>query len=115
MLRQYEELLPGSADRIISMAEKQSLHRQGLENKVVSSNILNERLGMILGFVICVLAILAGTYAVMKGRSGFGIAAIVGGLGAPLAAFIYGKSEQRKDLQERQKSVIDAAGHTRSD
>jgi len=115
MLRQYEELLPGSASRIISMAERQSAHRQGIENKVISSNILNERLGMVLGFVICVLAILAGAYALMKGRSGFGIASIVGGLGAPLAAFIYGKSEQRKDLEARRQAIVDAASHTRPD
>lgn len=96
------------------MAERQSSHRQGLENKVVSSNIINERLGMILGFVICVLAILGGFYAVMKGRSGFGIAAIVGALVALVTVFVYGKSEQRKDSERRQKAVAEAASYTRS-
>ena len=32
----YERVLPGSADRIISMAEKQSEHRQKMEDKMIS-------------------------------------------------------------------------------
>ena len=33
MMKQYEETLPGSADRILKMAEKQSEHRQWVEKK----------------------------------------------------------------------------------
>jgi uncharacterized membrane protein len=114
MLRRYEELLPGSADRVISMAERQSAHRQNLEKTVVDSNCTNERLGMILGFIMCVLAISAGTYSVIKGNDAFAIAAIVSALASPVAVFIYGKSEQKKDLQARQQSTVEAAKHTQN-
>ena len=33
MMEQYEKTLPGSADRILNMAENQSEHRQSLEKK----------------------------------------------------------------------------------
>jgi len=66
---------------------------------------------MILGFLVCVLAILAGTYALMKGRNGFGIAAIIGGLASLTTAFIYGKSEQKKDLERRRQAITEAARH----
>jgi len=33
MMKQYEETLPGSADRILKMAENQSEHRQWMEKK----------------------------------------------------------------------------------
>ena len=114
MLRRYEELLPGSADRIIAMAEKQSGHRQKLESDVIGANIINERLGMILGFIICILAISGGVYAVMHGKSVEGIAAIITPLAALVAVFVYGKSRQQKELQVRQQSIIEAAKHSQN-
>ena len=33
VMKQYEETLPGSADRILKMAENQSEHRQWMEKK----------------------------------------------------------------------------------
>ena len=112
MLRKYEDLLPGSADRIFLMAEKQSSHRQTLEAKVVASNCSNERLGMMMCFGICVLAICAGVYALSIGKDGYGIAAIVSALAAPAGVFIYGKFRQRKELQARQQGLIEAARQT---
>ncbi len=114
MLRKYNELLPGSADRIIAMAERQSSHRQKLESEVIGANIGSERLGMILGFIICLVAISGGIYIVIKGKSPEGIAAIISPLVALLAVFIYGKSEQKKELQARQRSIIEAAKHTQN-
>jgi len=67
---------------------------------------------MIFGFVICLTAIAGGIYAVTMGKEGFGIAAIVSALAAPLAVFIYGKSRQKKDLQTSQQGVIEAARQT---
>jgi uncharacterized membrane protein len=112
ILRKYDELLPGSAERIIAMVEKQGAHRQGLESEVVKSNCKNERLGMIFGLIICVMAIVAGIYAVKMGKEGFGIAAIISALAAPMAVFIYGKSRQKKDLQASQQGIIEAARQT---
>jgi len=114
MLRKYDELLPGSADRIISMAERQSSHRQKLESDVIGSNIRSERLGMILGFIVCLVAISGGIYIVVQGKSAGGIAAIITPLVALVAVFVYGKSEQKKELQARQQSIIEAAKHTQN-
>ena|SRR5437879_4354788 len=96
------------------MAEKQSTHRQKLESDVVGSNIRSERLGMTFGFIICILAISGGIYAIMHGKSAEGIAAIMTPLVALVAVFVYGKSKQQKDLQERRQSIIEAAKHTQS-
>jgi hypothetical protein len=91
------------------MAETQGAHRQNLESQVISSNCRNERLGMIFGFIICVLAISAGVYALTTGKEGFGIASIVSALAAPVAVFIYGKTQQKKSLQAGQQGIIEAA------
>ena len=112
MLRKYEDLMPGSAERLVSMAERQSQHRQAIELKVIQSSCTNERLGTIFGFIICLIALGAGMYAATKGKDAFGIAAVVGSLGGLVAVFVYGKSQQRKDLQARQRGTIEAARNT---
>src|SRR5712692_7394312 len=53
-LGKYEGVLPGAADRIMTMAEKQAEHRQKLESKVVGYNTFNERLGMIPTFIVVI-------------------------------------------------------------
>jgi uncharacterized membrane protein len=56
-LGRYNEICPGAADRIITVFEKQSEHRRGLEEKVVTSNIRNERLGQKLAFTLALVVI----------------------------------------------------------
>jgi uncharacterized membrane protein len=114
ILRKYEEVLPGSAERIISMAERQGSHRQDLESRVVSSNIMNEKMGMIFGFIICLVAISGGIYAVIQGKSAAGLSAIITPLGALVGVFIYGKAKQSKDLEQKRQAVVDAARRTSS-
>ena len=50
--QRYEEILPGAAERILKMAEKQAEHRQRLEEKIVNAEIRDARLGLIFGFLI---------------------------------------------------------------
>jgi len=38
-LAKYENILPGSANRILEMAEKQSRHRQNMESEMLKANI----------------------------------------------------------------------------
>jgi uncharacterized membrane protein len=51
----YEATLPGAANRILSMAERETVHRQSLDIKVVEAGIRQSSIGQWLGF-ICVLA-----------------------------------------------------------
>jgi hypothetical protein len=67
---------------------------------------------MVFGFVICILAIGSGVYALTTGKEGFGIASIVSALAAPVAVFIYGKTRQKKNLQVGQQEIIEAARQT---
>lgn len=41
IIKQYEEILPGAADRIISMAENQSSHRQAMEKSMCCSGLFS--------------------------------------------------------------------------
>ena len=85
MLQQYEATVPGAADRILRMAERESEHRRSLEREVVAAEREDRarqrserRLGQVLGFVLCVVAIVAG--AVVAVRSSGTAGQIMGGI-----------------------------------
>jgi uncharacterized membrane protein len=111
-LRAYEAVLPGAADRIISMAERQQEHRLDLERTTVHEAASRSRWGLRLGFVIAVLVIGVGAAAIFTGAAlaGFGI---ILGEGAVLSGvFVYGRVEQRKERvqKEAQTRVLPAGG-----
>ena len=47
ILAKYNDILPGLADRIMKQAEAKTIHRIELENKVIQSDIINSRLGLV--------------------------------------------------------------------
>ena len=68
MLLKYDEVSPGLANRIVSLAENQSTHRQSIEAKVVDSNVKSQQLGLILGALICFLSIAGGIYLILNDK-----------------------------------------------
>ena len=71
ILEGYERLVKGSAERIIRMAEEQSAHRRHIEKKVVGSEVLNSRLGIVSAFIIAMTTVLGGVW-VMVNASAYG-------------------------------------------
>lgn len=58
----YEETLSGAADRILSMAEKQSSHRQEMEHKSLKSSSCQATLGQVFAFILALVVILSGGF-----------------------------------------------------
>lgn len=69
-LKQYEEIQPGFADRLIRLTESEKEHRHHMENKIVNfsgiSSILSTVIGLIAVIVVCYLCY----YAFQKGYPG---------------------------------------------
>ncbi len=103
ILVKYNEVLPGAAERIVAMAEKQQSHRQDLERKLVFSNAESQVRGSYLGFVVCMTVVLGGFYLLYLGRQITGIIAVVTPLIGLVSVFVYGKHAQQKDLNEKAK------------
>ena len=93
-MKQYEEILPGSADRILKMAENQSEHRQSLEKQRLSFSNRAVRRGQIFGLVIGIVAIVTGGYTALNGApipGGFiGTTGVVG----LVAVFVIGSNRK---------------------
>ncbi len=55
LLKQYDDIVSGFADRIISMAEKEQSHRHQLGQSALSGVVASAKRGQILAFTICSL------------------------------------------------------------
>lgn len=122
LLKGYEEVCPGAAQRIISMAEVQSEHRRALEKQMgdaaveeMRSQFVENRRGQYLAAAIAFAFLIAGVYLAFEGNPWPG--AIIGGIGgggiglpAIVAAFLRrsegadGESE-KVDTPVRSKSI----------
>jgi uncharacterized membrane protein len=104
-LEKYNLAMPGLAERIICMAEQQARHRQELEKTVVNSNTFVQKVGPFLGFIVAMTAVVGGTFLVLRGKDGYGLAAIIAALASLAGVFIYGKKQQRKELDDKAQDL----------
>lgn len=93
----YEDVLPGAADRILSMAEKESRHRQDLEKISLKGDLSSRTLGQTLAFVISISAIGAGTYMVISGATISGTLLSGSGLASIVVAFLKNGDPSQKN------------------
>src|ERR1700680_2944887 len=100
MLAQYNTVVTNGAERIMSMAEKQQAHRLDIEHRVVHGNSFDQRLGLILGFIVMMSVVATGVWCIYIGKDTAGLTALITSVGGPVVAFIYGRkkqSDERKD------------------
>lgn len=88
VLADYERLLPGSANRIIRMAEAEQAHRHALQSKAIDARIIDAnaarkeaRMGQFLGLAIGLVGLAAAVIiaCLVRGSGGATVASIVGG------------------------------------
>lgn len=101
ILKRYDEILPGAAERIIKMAEQQAEHRRSLEQQALKSDVKNSRLGIWFGFIIGISGIIGGiVVAVFGNQPLFGGVLSFVSLASLVGVFIYGTQSNRKDKQQ---------------
>jgi uncharacterized membrane protein len=101
MLVEYNGAVQGGAERIMVMAEKQQEHRHQIESRVVWSNTTDQRIGLILGFIVMMSVAGAGIWCVSIGKDTTGLSALITSVGGPVAAFIYGRKKQSEERQNK--------------
>lgn len=100
-LGEYSAIIPNGAERIMQMAEKQLEHRMKMENKVVSGQMSQSNIGQFLAFFIGIAALSASTYCIVNGFEWSGSIIGIGGLTGLVTAFIKGRENQEKDLEDK--------------
>ena len=99
-LKQFEEIRPGAADRIIKMAERQAAHRQELESRIILSNLKLEAKGQWFAFGITLAIVGGGFYVISQGYSIAGLVPMIGAIATLAGVFVYGKRKSRNNQSD---------------
>lgn len=100
IIEHYERILPGAADRILKMSEKQSVHRHKIESRVVWFDGIKSIITPIFAFLSIIALIGIGGYLVYKDKTLVG--SLMTGLGVliPVLAPIFKTDKQGKESSE---------------
>jgi uncharacterized membrane protein len=105
----YERVLPGAADRILAMAENQATHRQGLERRAVTGDIIKSMMGTVLAYITFGGCMYGAVYLLFHDKPIHSLAALITALGAAFGPKIYIDFIQPKSPQvRREPPALDA-------
>jgi uncharacterized membrane protein len=102
ILRQYGEVVPNGAERIMVMAERNQEHRHGLETEVITKGVRNESRGQWLGFTLFILLIASGTYLLATGKRLEGLSTLILNATTFTALFVYSRRAKDRELERKQ-------------
>lgn len=100
-LEGYNQVLPGLADRIVTMAENQQKHRVGLENTSLRRQFNQSGTGQWMAFVLSILFLGVGGYLIHEDHDWAGSIIITGTLVSLAVAFITGKLKIAQSLNQK--------------
>jgi uncharacterized membrane protein len=103
-LEQYNRILPGAANRIVSMVEKEQEHRHRMQEKLIDAQVNDtkqerdeRRLGQTFGLSIGVVSIVAGSItAILASPIAGGFIGSAGVVGL-VSVFVLGRREQQNN------------------
>lgn len=114
VMRQFEDVVPGFPERIMRMTEERASHRIQIEAErvqiekiVVIGESKRAYLGVASAFILSLLMIAIGAYAIIWGNPWVGVAVIGADIAALAAVFIYGTNSRRRE-RERKAADSDA-------
>ncbi len=102
-LQRFEQILPGAAERIMCMAEKQAEHRQSLELRVIQSGVKKSEQGLIFGLIIGMTAIITGGICAALDQQIAGSFIGGGGIVGLVSVFVIGSQQQKNERVQKEK------------
>lgn len=107
ILEAYERLVPGSAERLLAMAEQQATHRMGLEKRVVDHEVDQAKGGLAAGLLVTMGMEVISGILVFKGYPAQAIALGGASLVALAGVFIYGTRSRKTERIEKAKVMTE--------
>lgn len=93
----YEKALPGSADRILRMAETQIAHRHAYELESLRGYLVDKKLSMLLGFIFAVLILGFAIWCVILNQIWLAGVLVTTTMAVVLGAFLLRKRQEMQD------------------
>jgi|GEM_PF-886035 len=107
ILKAYDKVQPGLADRIVSLTEQQAQHRMQLEAFVIQGDVKRANLGLLIGALMGAACLTCGTFLVINGHDWAG-AGVIGTSAATLVGtFVYGSNNRKDERIEKQKMLME--------
>ncbi len=103
ILAGYDKVVPGAADRILKMGEKEQSQRHQTETVLVSSNTRNEFWGMIFAFILTLVVVGLGVFMIKNGQTVAGIFGILGPVVFHAGNYSYNRYRERELRQPKQE------------
>ncbi len=113
LLDNYEQILPGAAERIFGLTETEQSHRVGWEDRALSGELKYSLTGLWLGAGVVVALFLSAVACAAMGATEIGVAlASAGGLASAAGIFVKGRDmaknrirgpKEQPKLPEKQK------------
>lgn len=94
-MERYERVVPGAADRIISMAETEQKHRHAYEEKEQSNSYRVICVTVIFAFMALIIVCGIVVFAIIRGMEGTAIATILGAVASIVGLFIYRRAKSK--------------------
>lgn len=101
----YERYLPGSTDRILSMAEEQQRHRVQMENRGQQAAIERDKRAMNRGFVLALVMMLLSAFALFLGSDLVGFGFVATSVVSLAGVFLYSHHSTRQELREKREAL----------
>lgn len=107
MLKAYDLVLPGLAERIIGAWEKQIEHRMSLEKTVIAGDNQRANWGVACATIISLVVVIAYVLLAMsnKEQAMAALSVIVLDIATLAAVFIYGSRNRRKEREAKAAQV----------
>ncbi len=99
--RQYEEILPGAAERILCLAERQSTHRRSLEQHVTKGDGRRAWGGLFVGAILASGCVGGGIWLVSIGQVWGGVTIATSSVATIAGVFVYGTRSRRGERSQR--------------
>lgn len=100
-LKQYDDLVPGTAASMVRMSESQAEHRMEMEKTVIVGDSKRSYIGLFFAFILSVGIVSSGTYIAIFVHPWAGSSVIGTGVAGLAGVFVYGTNSRRRERERK--------------
>lgn len=97
--KKYNQIVPGSANRLLKMAEDDLSHIHSIQKSQMTIEAIATIGGLIIGGIIAITALVGSGYLIIKGHDVAGALLGTGTLSSLVGIFVYGRKSQNNNKE----------------
>jgi uncharacterized membrane protein len=106
ILAQYNDSVPGGAERVIAMAERNQQHRHAMESLVVRGGLSAQRTGQWFGLLVALTGMIGSIWLVSQGQTWGGAMIGTVDVAGLVSLFIYSHESKKRELREKAGDLV---------